>query len=75
MTYLGRLITDSQNWQSVLVYVGLLMCHIYCILTYGICRVERKQLVNSVITTKMVHFCMAHGGKSMLSLSLRIASV
>ena len=39
MTYSGRLITDSQNWllllQCVPVYVRLLMCHIYCILTYG----------------------------------------
>ena len=48
MIYLGKLITDSQNWltllQSVLVYVCLLMCHIYYILTYG--RSHRKKTVS-----------------------------
>ena len=48
MTYLERLTIDSQKWlslfQSVLVYVCLLMCPIYCILTYGISR--RKKAVS-----------------------------
>ena len=48
MIHLERLITDSQNWlsllQSVLVNVCLLMCHVYYILTYGMS--HRKKTVS-----------------------------
>ena len=40
-----------------------------------VCRMEKKLLGSWVITTKMVHFYVAPGCNSMLSLSLRIASI